>query len=118
MRDGSLLRRALGQIQELQAAENRYRFSVKIANDTKRVYSTQMKVILRSLEDMDFKRLACFKDALRKLMVYQTSMLRNGQYDLDLTIQVRNKLQGNLGPWCDLEPKKSWWSMTMWILGC
>lgn len=84
----SFLFRALAQIQELQAAETHYRRSVQIANDTKRVYGSQMKVILRSLEDMDLKRLACFKDAFRKLMVYQTSLLRNIQYDLDLTIQV------------------------------
>lgn len=80
--------RALAQIQELQTAEKHYSRCIQVGNDTKRVYGSQMKVILKSLEDMDLKRLACFKDALRKLMVYQTSGLRNVQYDLDLTIKV------------------------------
>lgn len=47
-----------------------------------------MRIILKSLEDMDRKRLSCFKDALRKFMVYQISALRNLQYDADLTVRV------------------------------
>lgn len=84
--------KALTRIQEFHILEQRYARQLQITNDARSLYESQMRIILRSLEDMDRKRLSCFKDALRKLMVHQTSALRNTQYDLDLAIRAVESL--------------------------
>lgn len=84
--------RAFQKILEIEKGQKRYAQEIQAANEMKKLYLRQMRVILRSLEDMDKKRMACFKDALRKFMVYQTSWLRNIQYDLDITITAIEEL--------------------------
>mmetsp|Transcript_32925 Transcript_32925/g.102083 ORF Transcript_32925/g.102083 Transcript_32925/m.102083 type:complete len:489 (-) Transcript_32925:55-1521(-) len=44
--------------------------------------------MLRALQEMDEKRAKCLKDALMKLAVYETSWLRNLQYDLEATVKA------------------------------
>ncbi|CAE7249733.1 Tcte1 [Symbiodinium pilosum] len=53
------------------------------ANRAQRLYDQQMSHVLEVLQDMEDKRGRCLRDGLRKLAVYETSWLRNMQYDLE-----------------------------------
>ncbi|CEM25142.1 unnamed protein product [Vitrella brassicaformis CCMP3155] len=79
--------KALQLCKEAQIAEEQYRHALDALNNGRRTFRHQMTVVLDALQDMEEKRIQCFKDALRKLMVYQTSYVRNIQYDLDITIE-------------------------------
>ncbi|CAJ1355630.1 unnamed protein product [Effrenium voratum] len=53
------------------------------ANKASALYAEQMAHVLEVLQDMEEKRGQCLRDGLRKLAVYETSWLRNMQYDLE-----------------------------------
>uniref|UniRef100_A0A0G4GU26 F-BAR domain-containing protein n=1 Tax=Chromera velia CCMP2878 TaxID=1169474 RepID=A0A0G4GU26_9ALVE len=78
--------RALHTCKEAQVAEDAYAHAVSVYNKCQQSHAKQMEVILAALQDMEAKRLHCFRDALRKLMIYRTSLVRNAQYDLNDTI--------------------------------
>merc|ERR1712186_142449 len=47
-----------------------------------------MRPVLSCLQDMEEKRGLCFHDTAMKIAVYDTSWLRNVQYDLDGGVQA------------------------------
>ncbi|CAD7957218.1 unnamed protein product [Amoebophrya sp. A120] len=53
------------------------------ASQAEDMYFLQMNAILDALQDMEEKKLQCFRDASMKLMVYETSYVRNLQYDIE-----------------------------------
>ncbi|KFG40206.1 hypothetical protein TGP89_259720 [Toxoplasma gondii p89] len=79
---------AIRRCVEAKAAEDEHRESVARLNAAAQANERKMAIILQSLQDMDEKRMLCFRDALRKAMVYQAAYLRNVQYDLEQTIKT------------------------------
>ncbi|PFH37967.1 hypothetical protein BESB_003080 [Besnoitia besnoiti] len=79
---------AIRRCVEAKAAEDEHRESVARLNAAAQSSERKMSIILQSLQDMDEKRMLCFRDALRKAMVYQAAYLRNLQYDLEQTIKT------------------------------
>eukprot|EP00392_Amoebophrya_sp_AT5.2_P013157 g13270.t1 len=53
------------------------------ATEAAKVYHTQMNAILDASQDMEEKKLQCFRDACMRLLVYETSWARNLQYDIE-----------------------------------
>ncbi|CAD7932637.1 unnamed protein product [Amoebophrya sp. A25] len=53
------------------------------AREAEEVYRAQMAAILDALQDMEEKKLQCFRDASMRLLVYNTSCIRNVQYDIE-----------------------------------
>lgn len=72
---------------EARVAEEEYKESVMRLNSASQTHRKKLSVILQSLQDMEEKRMLCFRDALRKVAVYQAAFLRNLQYELDQTIK-------------------------------
>lgn len=72
---------------EARIAEEEYKESVGRLNVATQSYRKKLSIILQSLQDMEEKRILCFRDALRKVAVYEAAYLRNLQYELDHTIK-------------------------------
>ncbi|PHJ20345.1 hypothetical protein CSUI_005821 [Cystoisospora suis] len=72
---------------EARIAEEEYKESVGRLNIATQSYRKKLSIILQSLQDMEEKRILCFRDALRKVAVYEAAYLRNLQYELDHTIK-------------------------------
>jgi len=64
-------------------ARQEYCKAVQRRNAAWELHERQMNVVLSATQDMEEKRGQCFRDAAMKLAVYDTSWLRNVQYDLD-----------------------------------
>jgi len=68
---------------QARVAEYDYYHAIDKANKASALYAEQMAHVLEVLQDMEEKRGQCLRDGLRKLAVYETSWLRNMQYDLE-----------------------------------
>eukprot|EP00929_Paragymnodinium_shiwhaense_P090172 TRINITY_DN50361_c0_g1_i1.p1 TRINITY_DN50361_c0_g1~~TRINITY_DN50361_c0_g1_i1.p1 ORF type:complete len:706 (-),score=166.56 TRINITY_DN50361_c0_g1_i1:119-2236(-) len=68
---------------QARAVEQEYYVSVEQANKAAAVWEEHVPIVLQTLQDMDENCTLCLKDGLRKLAVYETSWLRNLQYDLE-----------------------------------
>lgn len=68
---------------QARVAEYDYYSSIDQANKAQCLYEQQMAHVLEVLQEMEEKRGQCLRDCLRKLAVYETSWLRNMQYDLE-----------------------------------
>jgi hypothetical protein len=80
--------RLLKRIQEFNSLEKSLERHKEASHKARFEYEIRMRSILNSLRDIDVKRASSLRDAIGKYMVYQTSALRNMQYDMDVTIQV------------------------------
>lgn len=65
-----------------------YVSSIEQANRAQMLYEQHMPLILTAMQDMETKRAKCLRDCLMKLAVYETSWLRNLQYDIDATVKA------------------------------
>lgn len=65
-----------------------YLSSIDQANRAQALYNEHMPSILVAMQDMEMKRMKCLQDSLMKLAVYETSWLRNLQYDIDATVKA------------------------------
>lgn len=83
-----LAQRAVELTRAARAAEQEYYSSIEQASKARALYEQHMPVVLSALQDMQEKRSTCLRDGLRKLAVYETSWLRNLQYDLEDTFKV------------------------------
>lgn len=72
---------------QARAAEHEYYASIDQANKAQHLYDSHLPGVLSSLQDLEEKRGMCLKDGLMKLAVYETSWLRNLQYDLEATVK-------------------------------
>eukprot|EP00357_Protocruzia_adherens_P016300 CAMPEP_0115042218 /NCGR_PEP_ID=MMETSP0216-20121206/46140_1 /TAXON_ID=223996 /ORGANISM="Protocruzia adherens, Strain Boccale" /LENGTH=747 /DNA_ID=CAMNT_0002424301 /DNA_START=393 /DNA_END=2632 /DNA_ORIENTATION=- len=64
------------------------RDSVNQVNLMNKMYQESMKVILQGLQDHDMARMEAIKDSLKKLIIYETSALKNIQYDIEDTFST------------------------------
>eukprot|EP00443_Scrippsiella_acuminata_P068978 CAMPEP_0115417242 /NCGR_PEP_ID=MMETSP0271-20121206/24024_1 /TAXON_ID=71861 /ORGANISM="Scrippsiella trochoidea, Strain CCMP3099" /LENGTH=730 /DNA_ID=CAMNT_0002841625 /DNA_START=44 /DNA_END=2233 /DNA_ORIENTATION=- len=69
-------------------AEHEYYASIDQANKAQKLYEQHMPAVWAALQDLEEKRGRCIKDALMKLAVYETSWLRNLQYDLEAVVKI------------------------------
>jgi hypothetical protein len=68
---------------EVEASLKLYQESLAASNAYRERYKSLMMKILEVYQKQEEQRLESIKDMLRKLVVYQTSFLRNLQYDVD-----------------------------------
>lgn len=74
---------------EVEAGLRQYQESLSASNSYKERYKSFMMKILEVYQKQEELRLETMKDMLRKLVVYQTSYLRNLQYDVDNLAHVK-----------------------------
>eukprot|EP00919_Chromeraceae_sp_WS-2016_P073249 GHVR01173222.1.p1 GENE.GHVR01173222.1~~GHVR01173222.1.p1 ORF type:complete len:156 (-),score=32.58 GHVR01173222.1:488-955(-) len=67
--------KSLQLCREAQDSEAHYAHALEIYNACLESHRRQMNTIMSALQDMEEKRIMCFKDALMKSMVYETSKL-------------------------------------------
>ncbi|XP_053993508.1 uncharacterized protein LOC128884267 isoform X2 [Hylaeus volcanicus] len=91
----NLATRLLKRIQEFYSLEKSLERHREASKQAKYEYEIRMRHILNSLRDIEVKRNSSLKDAIGKYMVYQTSTLRNMQYDMDVTIQSITQIPQN-----------------------
>mmetsp|Transcript_34147 Transcript_34147/g.107005 ORF Transcript_34147/g.107005 Transcript_34147/m.107005 type:complete len:771 (+) Transcript_34147:3-2315(+) len=91
--------RATTLSKQARVSEHEYYASIEQANRAQHLFEQQLPVMLRALQEMDEKRARCLKDGLMKLAVYETSWLRNLQYDLEATVQASE----GADPYTDLQ---------------
>ena len=65
------------------ASERRYHEAVLRVNQVRREYSESMALILTQLEDLERSRLALIKEATDKIFVFEFSLNRSAQYELE-----------------------------------
>lgn len=70
------------------AIELEYQKAVQRRDAAADLHRRQMGIVLNCLQDMEEKRALCFHDTAMKIAVYDTSWLRNVQYDLDSCVQA------------------------------
>ena len=78
-----ILQRLVQVKQEIDESLKGYKESIIQHNDYKDKYTDFMSKILEVYQKQEEQRLELMKDCLRKLVVYETSYLRNLQYDID-----------------------------------
>lgn len=83
-----LATRALMSSRQARVAEMDYYNGIEQVNRAQALFDQQMPAILDTCQDMEEKRATCLRDGLMKLAVYETSWLRNLQYDLDAMIKA------------------------------
>lgn len=94
-----LAQKATTLSKQARVSEHEYYAGVEQVNRAQTVFDGQMSQVLGTLQDMDEKRAKCLKDGLMKLAVYETSWLRNLQYDLEATV----KASESADPYKDLQ---------------
>lgn len=75
--------RAVTLARQATAAERDYRKAVQRLGAASELQNRQMGLALAALQEVEEKRTLCFRDAAMKIAVYETSFLRNVQYDID-----------------------------------
>ncbi|CAE8677863.1 unnamed protein product [Polarella glacialis] len=70
------------------AAERDFNKALQRLNTSVDVQERQMSLVLNALQDMEEKRALSLRDAFMKIAVFDTSWLRNVQYDLDSAVQA------------------------------
>jgi len=83
-----LAMRATLLTQQARVVETEYYSSIEQVNQAHSLLMQHMPHVLSTLQDMEEKRTTCLKDGLMKLAVYETSWLRNLQYDLEATVKA------------------------------
>lgn len=80
--------RSVALARQASIVERDYCRAVQRVNAVAGIFGEQMRQILDALQDMEEKRGKCLRDAALKMAVYDTSWLRNMQYDLDSSVQA------------------------------
>mmetsp|Transcript_21394 Transcript_21394/g.49792 ORF Transcript_21394/g.49792 Transcript_21394/m.49792 type:complete len:606 (-) Transcript_21394:103-1920(-) len=83
-----LASRSLMLCRQATAAEREYYKGVHKLNAAVEVQQRQMGHVLQAVQTMQEKRGQCCKDSAMKIVVYETSWLRNVQYDLNNVIST------------------------------
>ena len=78
-----IMQRLVQLKQEIEESLKGYKDSINLHNEYKDKYTDFMSKILEVYQIQEEQRLEMMKDCLRKLVVYETSYLRNIQYDID-----------------------------------
>jgi len=80
--------RAVQLSKQAKVTQKDYMSSIEQANRAQAVFEQHMPVVLTALQEMEEKRATCLQDCLMKLAVYDTSWLRNLQYDIDAAVKA------------------------------
>lgn len=75
--------KAFDAIKRAYIFEEEYAKSSVEAREATVNFDNDMGIILDALQDMEEKRSQCFRDAAMRFLVYQTSFIRNVQYDIE-----------------------------------
>mmetsp|Transcript_27525 Transcript_27525/g.49625 ORF Transcript_27525/g.49625 Transcript_27525/m.49625 type:complete len:644 (-) Transcript_27525:1369-3300(-) len=78
-----LISRLVSSKKELDESVIAYQSSVEASNTFKERYDGMMAKVLEAYQRQEENRLEVMKDSLRKFVVYETSQMRNVQYDLE-----------------------------------
>jgi len=92
-----LATRALNLGRQAMCVEREYHRAVQRQNSQFDIHLPGMSNVLAALQEMDEKRARCLHDAAMKLAVYETSWLRNVQYDLDATVKIIEGFDASAG---------------------
>jgi len=84
--------KAYNTAKEATICEKEYKKAAKEAQDAQVQYDGHLPFMLDALQDMESKKGSCFRDALKKVVVYETSWLRNMQYDIDAMIKIADAI--------------------------
>ncbi|CAL1128387.1 unnamed protein product [Cladocopium goreaui] len=76
------------------SAEKDFHKVLKKFNTSVELQERQMAHVLDAAQDMEEKRAMCFQDAVMKIAVFDTSWLRNVQYDIDSGVQALEDCDG------------------------
>eukprot|EP00435_Cladocopium_sp_Y103_P025885 s1298_g6.t1 len=80
-------RQAVSAEKDFHKVLNKFNTSVELQE-------RQMAHVLDAAQDMEEKRAMCFQDAVMKIAVFDTSWLRNVQYDIDSGVQALEDCDG------------------------
>jgi len=80
--------RAVQLSKQAKLTQKDYMSSIEQANRAQVLLEQHMPVVLTAFQDMEEKRARCLQDCLMKLAVYDTSWLRNLQYDIDAAVKA------------------------------
>eukprot|EP00928_Gymnodinium_smaydae_P088861 TRINITY_DN72902_c0_g1_i1.p1 TRINITY_DN72902_c0_g1~~TRINITY_DN72902_c0_g1_i1.p1 ORF type:complete len:649 (+),score=117.79 TRINITY_DN72902_c0_g1_i1:207-1949(+) len=83
-----LAERSITLCKQASLAEREYQQAVRRFNTVASLHERQMSLVMGALQDMEEKRALCFRDTAMKMAVYETSWLRNVQYDLDNSVKT------------------------------
>merc|ERR1711963_203008 len=83
--------RAVTLSKQAREVELEYYTSIDQVNRAQGLYNQHMSSVFAALQELEEKRGKCLKDCLMKLAVYETSWLRNLQYDLEATVKAAEK---------------------------
>ncbi|EER08382.1 conserved hypothetical protein [Perkinsus marinus ATCC 50983] len=72
--------------------EESYKKAVHKVNTERQRFVAHMDIIMDALQDMEVKRERCFKDALRKTLVFDMAWVRNVEYDLNRVIPIAEEV--------------------------
>ena len=88
---------------EVDDALKQYQNSIEAYNSSKQHFDILMPKIMEIYQRQEETRLEVMKDALRKLVVYETAYLRNLQYDIDNLAQAMENInvKGDLKTFVD-----------------
>lgn len=84
--------KAFNTAKEATLLEKEYQKAAKEAQEAQAQHEGHLPFMLDALQDMEQKKGSCFRDAVKKVLVYETSWLRNVQYDLDAMIKVSDAI--------------------------
>lgn len=91
-----LVTRSLAAIGRVEKSEPLLIKSATNLNTVREAFNRQSALMLRSLEEMDKKRVQCVADSLRKLTVFELGMVSNNKYEQDQLIGVVNAVDGDV----------------------
>ncbi|KAH0488903.1 MAG: hypothetical protein KVP17_003852 [Porospora cf. gigantea B] len=87
-----LVTKSLAALGAVQKTESLYLKAVSNLNTVYEAYNKQASIMLNSLEEMDRKRMQCVHDSLRKLTVFESSLVTQNKYETDHLIRVTNEI--------------------------
>ncbi|CAK9044177.1 unnamed protein product [Durusdinium trenchii] len=83
-----LAERTIRASRQAVAAEKDFQKAFHKFNTSVDLQEKQMAAVLDAAQDMEEKRAMCLQDAVMKIAVFDTSWLRNVQYDIDSGVQA------------------------------
>lgn len=75
-------------LKEAKETERVYINSLNNANNSREIYIESMKIKLNEFQELEEKLIEEIKNALRKYVVFQVSLFRNFQYDVEKKASV------------------------------
>ncbi len=87
-RKSQLSNKAQNALKEAKESEKAYILSLNYANNIRDIFIDATKRILSDFQSLEEKYVEFLKDSLRKYTIFQVSLVRNLQYDIDKKAKV------------------------------